>query len=213
MLHVKRQIIVGCVFFSIISSEKRMAYGQVIPAADDIGTMLEVVENDFRIQGGKQAGTNLFHSFQDFNLASDQTATFLSPPTIANILGRVVGGNASSIDGLIRMSGGSSNLYLMNPSGMVFGPNAHLELPGAFTATTATGIGFEGGSFHALGDNDYATLVGSPNSFHFGITQPGTIVNLGALGVEEGQTLNLMGGVVFNVGTLSAPGGSITVTA
>ncbi|RMF23990.1 MAG: filamentous hemagglutinin N-terminal domain-containing protein, partial [Cyanobacteria bacterium J083] len=72
--------------------------------------------NQFDIGGGTEAGSNLFHSFQQFGLSEGQIANFLSKPNIQNILGRVTGGDVSVINGIIKMSGGNSNLYLINPA-------------------------------------------------------------------------------------------------
>ena len=120
------------------------ATAQITPATDGTNTQITPSGNQFNIQGGQQSsdGANLFHSFQEFGLTQGQTANFLSNPNIRNILGRVVGGDASLINGLIQITGGNSNLFLMNPAGIVFGTNASLNVPAAFTATTGTGIGF-----------------------------------------------------------------------
>ncbi|HAA31397.1 MAG TPA: hypothetical protein DCE56_31405, partial [Cyanobacteria bacterium UBA8553] len=81
--------------------------------------------NQFDITGGTQAGANLFHSFEQFGLDAGQIANFLANPNIQNILGRVVSGNPSVINGLIQVtSAGNPNLFLMNPAGIVFGSNA-----------------------------------------------------------------------------------------
>ncbi|HEY9707141.1 MAG TPA: filamentous hemagglutinin N-terminal domain-containing protein, partial [Oculatellaceae cyanobacterium] len=170
--------------------------------------------NQFDITGGTQAGANLFHSFEQFGLDAGQIANFLANPNIQNILGRVVGGNPSVINGLIQVtSAGNPNLFLMNTGGIVFGPNASLNVPASFTATTATGIGFGNNWFNATGSNDYAALVGTPNTFAFMTPQSGSILNAGNLAVEPGQNLTLLGGTVINTGTLSAPGGQITIAA
>ena len=176
------------------------------------GTAIVHDGNTYTINGGTAAGANLFHSFQEFGLTAQETAHFLSNPSIRNVLGRVVGGNASTIEGLIRLSGGNSNLYLMNPAGIVFGPGARLDLPGSFAATTATRIGFEDGFFQAAGDNDYAALTGDPTHFVFD-TGTGSILNQGILEVANGQSLWLVGGSVLNTGTLKAPGGNVTIAA
>ena len=101
-----------------------------ITAAQD-GTNTVVLPNGqrFDITGGTQAGSNLFHSFQQFGLNQGQIANFLSQPNIQNILGRVVGGDPSVINGLIQLTGGNSNLYIMNPAGVIFGANASLNVP------------------------------------------------------------------------------------
>ncbi|MCZ0904558.1 filamentous hemagglutinin N-terminal domain-containing protein, partial [Microcoleus sp. HI-ES] len=125
-------------------SASQTATAQITPATDGTNTQITPSGNQFNINGGQQSGdgANLFHSFQEFGLTQGQTANFISNPNIRNILGRVVGGDASLINGLIQITGGNSNLFLMNPAGIVFGTNASLNVPAAFTATTATGIGF-----------------------------------------------------------------------
>ena len=187
----------------------------VTPAADGTNTVVNIEQNRLDISGGRLSGngTNLFHSFSQFNLSEGQIANFLTNPNIQNILGRISGGNVSLINGLISVSGGNSNLFLMNPAGIVFGQNASLNVPGSFFATTATGIGFGDSWFNAAGINDYQSLVGNPTQFNFGNSQVGLIVNAGNLGVGNGQSLTLLGGTVINTGQLSAPGGQITVAA
>jgi filamentous hemagglutinin family protein len=159
-------------------------------------------------------GVNLFHSFQEFGLNSGEIANFLPNPQIQNILGRVVGGNPSVINGLIQVAGGSNaNLFLMNPAGIIFGQNASLNVPASFTATTANGIGFAGGWFSTVGTNNYQALVGNPNRFAFTMSQPGSIINAGNLAVGEGKNLTLLGGTVINTGSVAAPGGTMTIAA
>ncbi len=187
----------------------------ITPAADGTGTLVTPNGNRLDISGGQLSrdGANLFQSFQQFGLNQNQIANFLSNPNIQNILGRVVGGNASVINGLIQVTGGNSNLFLVNPAGIVFGAGASLNVPAAFTATTANGIGFGSNWFNATGVNNYAALVGTPSTFAFSMSQPGAIVNVGNLAVGQGQNLTLLGGTVVSTGPLSAPGGNIIMTA
>ncbi|MEW6493300.1 MAG: filamentous hemagglutinin N-terminal domain-containing protein, partial [Cyanobacteriota bacterium] len=190
-------------------------FAQSIVPDNTTGTIVTPNGNHLNINGGTLSGDgkNLFHSFQKFGLNSGEIANFVSNPAIQNILGRVTGGDASIINGLIQVTGGNSNLYLMNPAGIIFGADATLNVPAAFTATTATGIGFGNGWFNAAGDNNYADLVGTPSNFAFTTSQPGVIVNAGQLAVSEGQSLTLLGGTVVNTGQLTAPQGTITIAA
>ncbi|WP_354635439.1 CHAT domain-containing protein [Planktothricoides raciborskii] len=190
--------------------------GQAIaPATDGTGTAVNQTGNSYNITGGQRSGdgANLFHSFQEFGLNAGQTANFISAPEINNILGRVTGGNASIINGLIQITGGNSNLFLINPAGLIFGPNATLNIPGDFTATTATGIGFNAGWFNAFGNNNYSALIGEPSAFAFSISQPGSILQSGNLILNPEQNLTLLGGTVVNLGSLTSPGGNITIAA
>src|SRR3954467_12907176 len=81
---------------------------------------------------GTQRGNNLFHSFEKFGIAPGQTATFTGPGTIKNVISRVTGGEASNIDGQLASSLGQADLYFLNPAGVMFGPNAKLDVPGSF---------------------------------------------------------------------------------
>ncbi|NJN74135.1 MAG: filamentous hemagglutinin N-terminal domain-containing protein, partial [Limnothrix sp. RL_2_0] len=186
-------------------------YAQSITAAPDgTGTIIQHQGNTYHIQGGTQTGANLFHSFQEFGLSSGAIANFLSDPSIVNILGRVTGGNASMIDGLIQAN---PNLYLMNPAGIIFGENASLNVGGDFFATTADQICFEENCFNSVGVSDYETLLGSPTSWGFLQAQPGGLVNAGTLKVRKDKSINLSGGTVVNLGQIEAPGGIVTVAA
>ncbi len=193
------------------------AFAQPITTAvDGTGTIINIEGNLITIQGGSLSGDgqNLFHSFQTFGLNPEQIANFLTNPQISNILGRVVGGEPSLINGLIQVMGGNSNLYLLNPAGIVFGAGASLNIPGDFTATTATGIGFGDNSwFNAFGSNDYSSLIGNPGDFTFEVAQPGTIINGGDLTVNQGNNVTLLGNNVINTGNITAPQGSITIAS
>ena len=195
---------------------------QPITAAQD-GTNTVVLPNgqQFDITGGTQAGANLFHSFQQFGLSQGQIANFLSQPNIQNILGRVVGGDPSVINGLIQLTGGNSNLYIINPAGVIFGANASLNVPASFTATTANGIQV-GNSWFGMNTiaSDLKNLTGTPNAFAF--TSPSTtiqnqtsgiIANQGNLNVSEGKSITLVGGIVINTGTIASPNGNINIVA
>ena len=211
---------VGCFSFLVLLMGTFAAIpvmaNPITPAEDGTGTIVTPNGNRFDIHGGSlsQDGANLFQSFQQFGLDSGQSANFLSLPSIRNILGRVVGGDPSIIHGLIQVTGGNSNLFLMNPAGIVFGSTATLNVPAAFTATTATGIGFSENSwFNAFGENDYQSLIGTPSQLAFDYTQSAAIVNSANLVVREGQNLTLLGGSVTNKGELTAPSGTITIAA
>src|SRR4028118_749848 len=199
----------------LFNPTKPMSAQPIVPAADDTNTLVNRHGNRIDITGGQLSGnsTNLFHSFTQFGLDANQSANFLSNPNIRNILGRVSGGEPSVINGLIQVTGGNSNLFLMNPAGIVFGAGASLNVPAAFTATTANGIGFGNNWFNATGANDYNALSGTPSTFAFTTNQPGSIINAGNLAVNQGQNLTLVGGTVVNTGKVVAPSGTLTIAA
>ena len=202
---------------SIVLAGKSSALADSItPNNDGTGTVVNSDGNTINIEGGSLSGDgkNLFHSFEQFGLSNEQIANFMSNPEIRNILGRINGGDASIINGLLQVTGGNSNLLLMNPAGIIFGENAQLNVPGDFTATTATGIGFDNNLwFNAVGENSYQSLVGTPNRFAFDNGNPAAVINNGELSLAEGKNLTLLGGNVINTGDITTPEGSVTLSA
>lgn len=182
----------------------------VTTANDGTGTIINQDATTFSITGGTAAGNNLFHSFEQFGLSDGQVANFIGNPQLANILGRVTGGDVSLINGLLQVSNSDANLYLINPAGFVFGADAHLDLSGNFAATTATRIGIGDQFFNAFGTNDYSNLGGAPSSFVFD-TGTGMILNQGDLAVAPEKSLWLVGSSVLNLGSIS--GGDISIVA
>jgi len=187
----------------------------ITPVINGTGTQVIQFGNTYTIQGGAVSSdrANLFHQFEKFGLNANEIANFLANPQTRNIFGSVGGGNPSIIDGLIRVTGGNPNLFLSNPAGILFGANAKLDIPGSLTVTTANGISFGDKWLSVLGSNNYAAFVGNPTGFTFTMAQPGGIANEGNLSVPTGQSVMLVGGTVLNTGTISAPGGNITIAA
>jgi filamentous hemagglutinin family protein len=191
-----------------------VASAQIVPIGDAGTVVLPGQPGQVLIQGGTQAGGNLFHQFQQFGLSADQRATFQANPTVGNIFSRVTGGNASVINGLLQVTGGNANLFLINPAGVIFGKNARLDLPGSFTATTATALEFSGQKWlNVNGLNQYGDLTGNVTGYAWLNNAPNAVVNAGELQVKPGQQVMLSGGTVINTGTIAALGGKVTIAA
>ena len=168
---------------------------------------------NFQIDGGARRGGNLFHSFQSFSVPTGGSAFFNNAADVQNILTRVTGGSISNIDGLIRANG-TANLFLLNPNGILFGPNASLNIGGSFVATTANALGFANGEVFSSDANSplpSQLLTVNPNALFFNQLTPQPIIvqsrfnemvfnessfNGTGLHVPPGQNLLLVGGAI-----------------
>lgn len=187
---------------------------QSIVPGDDTGTIVRPNgSQQTLIQGGKQAGNNLFHQFQRFDVSAGQSANFSINPTVGNIFSRVTGGQASLINGTLQVSGGNANLFLLNPAGVIFGQSARLDLPGSFVATTAEALEFDRSRWLTSNTINYAGLTGAVTGYGWLSPTPGSVINAGNLAVQPGQSVMLSGGTVVNTGTISAPAGNVTIAA
>lgn len=181
------------------------AQAQNIVFDGTLGTARTVAGPNYviRQQDGQLVSTNLFHSFARFNLNLGEAAIFQSAANIRNIFARVTGGSPSQINGLLTTQSSNVNLFLINPSGIVFGRNARLDIGGAargsFFATTLDAIVFpSGGQFSAVNPdraNSLLTLVGDPSGFLASQRTPAAIAASGSrISVDQGQSLVLVGG-------------------
>ena len=187
----------------------------------------------YDITGGTRPGNgvNLFHSFGQFNVPSNNVANFFNDTglTTSNILSRVTEVNhPSMIFGTIRTTDfGNANLFLINPAGIVFGPNATLNVGGSVTFTTANNLRLNDGAlFNAVAGPADALLSAAPvAAFGFLGSNPGTITVQGSnLSVQPGQAINLVGGDIsiapadiapgtVQTARITAPGGQINMVS
>ncbi|MEM7552735.1 MAG: S-layer family protein [Cyanobacteria bacterium P01_A01_bin.84] len=197
---------------------------------------VKTIDNITKIENGTESGRNLFHSFQDFSIPTGSTAYFNNATRIKNIISRVTGGSISNIDGLIRTNG-TANLFLINPSGIVFGENTRLDIGGSFIASTASKMKFADGSeFNAVAPSETPLLTVSvpmglqmgSNSGNITVQGDGHLLSEGCsclfplthnnivegLQVNKGNTLALISKEInLTGGIIKIPGGNIGLSS
>ncbi|MEG4048374.1 S-layer family protein [Microcoleus sp. Pol17_C1] len=227
----------SALFFAFLLQFPFPAIAQIIPdnslGAESSRTVPDNINNlpSDRIEGGAIRGVNLFHSLREFNIREGRGAYFANPNGIANIFTRVTGGNPSNILGTLGVLG-NGNLFLINPKGIVFSPNARLDLRGSFLASSADSVVFDNGyQFSSRNPESVPLLnVNIPIGLNFR-ENSGKIINYSAApafnlpqlppeippifnnmgaSVAPGQTIALVGGdIELNQGTLTASTGQI----
>ena len=171
---------------------------------------------------GRTSGTNLYQSFEHFDISSTESATFTGSSAIQNIFSRVTGGAMSTIDGVLNVDIPDANFYFLNPAGVIFGPNASINIDGSFNVSTADYLRFaDGGRFDATHPSQSVLSVAAPSAYGFLEGNSGVIeVNggdayFGANIISKtGKDINFVGNsIILDSATLRAPLGSISLTA
>ncbi|MEC4893773.1 MAG: filamentous hemagglutinin N-terminal domain-containing protein [Oscillatoria sp. PMC 1051.18] len=179
--------------FSLLTSisETSKLKAQLIPDATlgaENSRVNAVEELKDLITGGATRGSNLFHSFLEFNISEGSSVYFANPDGIENILTRVTGSNASNIFGVLGVEG-TANLFLLNPNGILFGENASLDIRGSFVASSANAI--------QLGENGIFSATNPENSILLNV-QPNALFSNSLTTLTAQQ--NQIAGVVINPG-------------
>jgi filamentous hemagglutinin family protein len=195
-------------------------------SAFDSGVIINETPSDL-IKGGALRGSNLFHSFELFNVDEGHGVYFdiNNRPGVARIISRVTGSSSSEIMGVLGVNGGNADLFLINPNGILFGPNASLDLNGSFLASTASSVIFSDTQYSAAEPSSFPLLsMNIPTGLSFR-NIPASIVNQSqvfdpdegetiGLQVKSGKTLTFVGGDIrLESGFLTAPNGRINIAS
>lgn len=187
-----------------------------------LGTRSALIGPDYVIEAnrGTLGGNNLFHSFDQFNIDTGESATFTGPNQVTNIIGRVTGGTPSTIDGLLKSDIWGANLYLLNPSGINLGSNAHLDVTGSLHLSSADYLRFtDNQHFNTSLSVPSVLSVAPPAAFGFISSSIGDItINSKELRLSTGKNFSIVGGHIQLSGEnteepnlLSVPGGDLQI--
>ncbi len=165
---------------------------------------------------GTRSGTNLYHSFSEFDVDPGETASFYGSG-LTNVIARIPSSTPSTIDGHVWAESG--NLFLLNPAGVIFDNDASLDIPAALAVSSADAIHFatDPGSPFVVGDPTPILSSAVPSHLSFDAGPSGDVVfNAGrVIGAADGERLTVVAGdVVVKGGTkLQSRGGLVQVAA
>lgn len=141
----------------------------------------------------QQASNRAVINWQGFSIGANEATRFLQPSAAAAVLNRVTGGNPSQLLGQLSANG---QVYLINPNGIVVGPQGRIDT-GGFVAST-------------LNLSDAAFMQGGPLTFQGGSDAGITV--LGSIAAAAGDVV-LAAHRVDNRGRIEAPGGQAILAA
>ena len=141
-----------------------------------------------------QSSQQAIINWQGFSIAEHESVNIQQPNANAALLNRVVGQDASSIQGKLNANG---QVYLINPNGVLFSKTAQVDVGGLIAGT------------HAISNQDFLN-----GKLHF--TQDnatGSVINHGQIKTPEGGVVALIGEQVQNTGNISTPKGTTALAA
>ncbi|MFZ6873503.1 filamentous hemagglutinin N-terminal domain-containing protein [Undibacterium sp. Di27W] len=168
---------------------------------------------------GTTKGGNLFHSFKNFSIESGESANFTTTTALQNVIARVTGGSASTINGLLKLSaapGSQPHFYFINPAGVIFGAGAAVDVPAGLHISTADYVKFADGNFYVDTTKASTLSAAAPEAFGFlGNNSASLEFRDGAnLSLRAQQALTLAAGdIAINDATVLAPGAAVRLIA
>jgi len=140
----------------------------------------------------QQATQQAIINWQQFNIAPNEVTRFIQPNVSAIALNRIFDQSPSQIFGSLQANG---NVILLNPNGILFGPNAQVNVGGLIASS--------------LNLTDANFLRG--NYLFQGTGIEGWVKNAGSIQAPSG--VYLLAPNVENSGIITSPGGNIVLAA
>jgi len=133
-------------------------------------------------------------NWQGFSIQPHEIVSIQQPSINAILLNRVIGADASVIQGQLSANG---QVYLINPNGVLFSHTAQVDVGGLIAST------------HGISNADFLN-----GNYHFSeINNAGLVTNQGTITVPTGGVVALIGSQVSNSGTIITPQGTTALAA
>ena len=187
----KRKFLKISALFTFLSFLFIPQYSYPLPQEADIVSgeaEVSAADNTMKV---KVTTDKMIANWQSFSIAQSEAVHFYQPSSSSVALNRVVGANPSSILGTLTATG---KLFLINPNGILFGPNSYVDTAGLVASTLN------------ISDEDF--LAGRYTFYG----QGGSVVNQGYISAPGGYVA-LLGSSVENSGVIEASLGSVALAS
>ncbi|MBN1363540.1 MAG: filamentous hemagglutinin N-terminal domain-containing protein, partial [Syntrophaceae bacterium] len=142
----------------------------------------------------KQTTKKSIINWQEYSIGKDEKVQYFQPDSGSISLNRITGSDPSLIYGQLSANG---RIYLINPSGIVFGEGSQVNVGGLVASSLN------------MADSDF--LVGKYTFLNNG--KAGSVINKGSIIAADGAVVALIAPKVINEGTITANGGSVLLGA
>ncbi len=168
------------------------------PGALPTGGKIAPGQGNISVSGNQMTVTQqqnkMIANWDTFNIGRNAEVTFVQPNSSSSALNRIADQNSSQIFGSLKANG---QVFLLNPSGIVFGPTATVNVGGLVASSLN------------LSNEDY---LSGQYRFTFN-SSAGAITNMGIINAAEGGVVALIAPQVTNTGSITAPRGSVVFAA
>ncbi|MCE5265651.1 MAG: YDG domain-containing protein, partial [Deltaproteobacteria bacterium] len=145
-----------------------------------------------------QGSDRMVANWNTFNIGQNASVAFRQPGAGSVALNRIWDQSPSQIFGRLTANG---QVFLLNPSGIFFGPTARVDVGGLVAS-----------SLHITDENFLAgRYLFGPSLLSSGA--PGAVFNQGSIRTSGGGYVAFLSPQITNEGTVAAPGGSVAMAA
>lgn len=181
-----------CVMHGLMPIQAMALGNDVLPSNGQISAGSGSISQSGNVLDVTQNSQKLIATWDTFNIGRDAKVNFHQPGTSAVALNRVMSSDASQILGQLNANG---QVYLINPSGVLFGSSAAVNVGGLVASTLE------------IADDDF---MAGRLRFHGG-SSAGAVINQGTLRAADGGSVALLGSQVRNEGSVVAKMGSVVL--
>ncbi len=165
-----------------------------LPTGGQVSVGQAAIQQNGASMNINQSSQNAIINWQQFNIGSQAGVRFNQPNSASATLNRVLSSNPSQIFGSLSANG---RLFLINPSGIIFGEGSRVDA-GGFVASTLN-----------MSDDDF--MAARYRFIRNGAT--GSILNQGTLTAADGGYIALLAPEVRNEGVIAARLGTVALAA
>lgn len=160
---------------------------------------------------GRQQGQNLYHSFAEFHVETNESATFTG--NVENIFARVTGGDPTQIDGSLNVQG-NAHLWMLNPAGTIISNSGSVQVESGVTFFAGEALAFADGAIFSTRLSANSTLsMAAPSEWQSGSAVMPIIVN-GSIAAGTDGSVRLIGqNILLSNADITAADGNITIAS